>query len=64
MPRANRGGSLLLAFHSWRGFGRERDLFNVEVRMGFVTLAFARYVIGDRLRLLADRLCQIAERLK
>lgn len=59
-----RGGSLILIVHGWRGVGRDRDLFNVELRLGFVTVAVCRFCVNDRLRRIADRLHQISETLR
>jgi hypothetical protein len=33
--------------HGWRGFGAERDLFFVFVRVGFVTLFASRELVSD-----------------
>jgi hypothetical protein len=43
-------GMLLIEVHPWRGFMRARDLFFIEIRLGFVTVALARTLVSDRLR--------------
>lgn len=43
---------LLIEFHSWKGVGRDRDLFWLHVRAGFVTLAANKVSIVDTLRTL------------
>lgn len=62
--RTARGGSLLLQFHAWRGFGRDRGLFWFEYRAGFITLAIERDLIGDRLRGVVNRLRQVMAGLR
>jgi len=41
---------LLIEVHPWRGVCRGRDLFFIEIRLGFVTVAVARTLVSDRLR--------------
>ncbi len=43
-------GMLLIEVHPWRGMKRARDLFSLEIRLGFVTVAVARTLVSDRLR--------------
>lgn len=62
--RAARGGSFLVQFHGWRGFGRDRGLFWLEYRAGFLTVAFDKRLLGDRLRRLADLYHQITEKVR
>ncbi len=38
---------ILLEFHLWKGIGRDRDLFHLHLRLGFVSIAADREsVIG------------------
>ncbi|MFA6134703.1 MAG: hypothetical protein WC869_11875 [Phycisphaerae bacterium] len=50
------GGSFLLQWHAWRGFGRDRGLFWFEYRAGFITLAMSRGFVTDTIRKLLDKL--------
>lgn len=41
---------LLIEVHPWRGVVCARDLFFIEFRLGFMTVAMARTLVSDRLR--------------
>lgn len=40
----------LLEFHGWRGIGRDRDLFWLHWRIGFVSVALDRVSVVDTVR--------------
>jgi hypothetical protein len=51
------GGSFLLQWHAWRGFGRDRGLFWLELRLGFLTIALEpKGFVTDTIRKLLDKL--------
>ncbi len=50
------GGSFLIQWHRWRGFGRDRGLFWLELRCGVLTLAIGHGLVTDTLAELLGRL--------
>lgn len=54
--------SVLVEFHRWRGFSRGRDLFDLAVTLGWVTVMFSRLLLSDRLRQLQAALDQLRRR--
>lgn len=59
-----KGGSLIVEVHPWRGLGFARDLFLVELRLGFVTVAASRFLLTERLRLIHDELRRYVDLLR
>lgn len=43
-------GTFLIELHPWRGFRRDADLFLRVWTLGWVTLAWSRFLLTDRLR--------------
>ncbi|MGE0714820.1 MAG: hypothetical protein AB7P02_05205 [Alphaproteobacteria bacterium] len=56
-----RGASLIVQIHGWRGIGLARDLFIVEVCLGFISIGGCRYCLNDRLALLVAELVKLRE---
>lgn len=55
-------GSFLIQYHGWRGFGRDRGLFWLELRCGLITVAYDGSLVTDAARRLLTLLSKRALR--
>lgn len=56
--------TLLVEIHPWRGLRWSRDLFLVELRLGWITLAASRFLLTDKLRAWLTELSLLRARLR